>query len=193
MKTLILLLTINTATTIGIGYCHAKYGQNHWPCHGWNNCPLGGGPFIRLMLIFQLQNEAALPWHWQPESWGACKEDEVFTRSLLCRVYKSKIFFSVCLSVITSGFRIEALYIIRPRITPDPTFLLGRGWCQLSSGDVNDTHKVLQRPSVFYILYFKSRGFKDFKYDMDMDMDMDMSDMDMMDKDVVDTKTKTKT
>ena len=37
-----------------------------------------------------------------------------------------------------------------------------------------------------YVIFLKSRGFKDFKYDMDMDM----SNMDM---DVVDKKTNTKT
>ena len=40
-----------------------------------------------------------------------------------------------------------------------------------------------------YVIFLKSRGFKDFKYDMDMDM----SDMVVMDMDVVETKTKTKT
>ena len=37
-----------------------------------------------------------------------------------------------------------------------------------------------------YVIFLKSRGFKDFKYDMDMDM----SNMDM---DVVDKKTNTNT
>ena len=32
-------------------------------------------------------------------------------------------------------------------------------------------------------LYLKSRGFKDFKYDMDMDIDMDV-DMEMVDMDM---------
>ena len=40
-----------------------------------------------------------------------------------------------------------------------------------------------------YVIFLKSRGFKDFKYDMDMDM----SDMVVMDMDVVETRTKTKT
>ena len=33
--------------------------------------------------------------------------------------------------------------LYHPRITPDPTYhiLMGWLWCQLSSGDVNDTHK----------------------------------------------------
>ena len=40
-----------------------------------------------------------------------------------------------------------------------------------------------------YVIFLKSRGFKDFTYDMDMDM----SDMDVMDMDVVDTEKNTKT
>ena len=45
-----------------------------------------------------------------------------------------------------------------------------------------------------YVIFLKSKGFNDFKYDMDMDMvdmdiymvDMDMVDMDMVDMDMVD-------
>ena len=40
-----------------------------------------------------------------------------------------------------------------------------------------------------YVIFFKSTGFKDFKYDMDMDM----QNMVVMDMDVVDTKTNAKT
>ena len=76
--------------------------------------------------------------------------------------------------------------LYHPRITPDPIYhiLMGWLWCQLSSGDVNDAHKdkykdkyadkdkykVLQRPNVCCIFFLKSKGFKDFKYDMDMDI-----------------------
>ena len=38
-----------------------------------------------------------------------------------------------------------------------------------------------------YVIFLKSRGFKDFKYDMDMNM----KNMVLMEMDVVDTKTKT--
>ena len=77
-------------------------------------------------------------------------------------VYKS-IILSVC-----HHFKISDMGpLYHPRITPDPTYhiLLGRGWCQLSSGDVNDTHKdkykVLQRPNVCYI--FEEQGVQGFK------------------------------
>ena len=40
-----------------------------------------------------------------------------------------------------------------------------------------------------YVIFLKSREFKDLKYDMDMNM----SDMAVMDMDVVDTKTNAKT
>ena len=40
-----------------------------------------------------------------------------------------------------------------------------------------------------YVIFLKSTGFKDFKYDMDMDM----KNMVVMDMDVLDTKTNTNT
>ena len=40
-----------------------------------------------------------------------------------------------------------------------------------------------------YVIFLKSKGFKDFKYHMDMDM----KNMVLMDMDGVDTKTNTKT
>ena len=42
---------------------------------------------------------------------------------------------------------------------------------------------------LMYVIFLKSKGFNDFKYDMDMDM----YNMVVMDMDVVDTKTNTKT
>ena len=67
----------------------------------------------------------------------------VFTRSLLTEGIESTSWKSVFLSV-CHHFKISNIGpLYHPRITPDPTYhiLLGRGWCQLSSGDVNDTHK----------------------------------------------------
>ena len=64
---------------------------------------------------------------------------------------------------------------------PHFRYTSGRGWCQLSSGD--DTQRQIQRQihrqrpilsSSKTHLFLKSRGFKDFKYDMEMNM----SDMD---------------
>ena len=97
--------------------------------------------------------------------WTYCALFTIFTRS-------PSISLFVCLFVCHhfKNSNIGPLY--HSRITPDPTYhiLLGSGWCQLSSGDVNDTHKdkykdkytdkdnykVLQRPNVCYI--FEEQG-----------------------------------
>ena len=51
------------------------------------------------------------------------------------------LFLCLCVCHHFNILKIGPLY--HPRIMSDPTYqiLLGRGWCQLSSGDVNDTHK----------------------------------------------------
>ena len=75
---------------------------------------------------------------------------------------------------------------------------------RLSSGDENDRDEDLQKDKYkgkdtqtktntkcfkdqIYVIFLKSREFKDLKYDMDMNM----SDKAVMDMDVADTKTKT--
>ena len=95
-----------------------------------------------------------------------------FRRGSSLQVENLSVCLFVCLSV-CHHFKISNIGpLYHPRITPDPTYhiLLGRGWCQLSSGDVNDTHKdkykdkytdkdnykVLQRPNVCYI--FEEQG-----------------------------------
>ena len=73
---------------------------------------------------------------------------------------------SSCLSVCHYFEILNIGSLYHPRITPDPTYhiLLGRGWCQLSSGDIDkykDKYKVLQRPNVCYI--FERQGFQRFQ------------------------------
>ena len=107
-------------------------------------------------------------------SWSIGSCAFIFTRSLL---RKGRVYKSVCL-LVCHHFEISNIDpLYHPRITPDPTYhiLMGRGWCQLSSGDVNGTHKdkykdkytdkdkykVLQRPNVCYI--FEEQGVLGFQ------------------------------
>ena len=84
---------------------------------------------------------------------------------------------SSCPFVITSRFQIWALYIIPgSRLTPHIIYC----W---AGDDVNNTDKDKTKTNTkcfkdpMYVIFLKSREFKDLKYDMDMNM----SDMAVMD------------
>ena len=64
---------------------------------------------------------------------------------------------------------------------------LGSDWVESKTNKTKTNTKCFKDP--MYVIFLKSRGFKDLKYDMDMNM----SDMAVMDMDVVDTNTNSKT
>ena len=113
----------------------------------------------------------------------------IFTRTSQSegRVYKLKICLSVCLSVCLSSLQdfkyILYLYIIPgSRLTPhiiycwvgyDVSCHLVMSMTHTKTNTQTKTNtKCFKDP--MYLMFLKSRGFKDFKYDMEMNM----SDMD---------------